>query len=101
MKSNKKHSKKAVTLLTKIETLLDDVLAECAAIEKGAEKNVKELLRSAEGPIAKAKEFLALGAWFGAEHKPAIRKHTRPHPVARRKKHAAPRAKRRTVARAA
>lgn len=101
MKSNKKHTKKAVTLLNKIETLLDDVLTECAALEKTVEKNVKELLRAAEGPIKAAKEFIALGAWYGAEHKPAVRKHARPHPAAKRRTHAASVAKRRTIVRAA
>ncbi|MGA2882783.1 MAG: hypothetical protein ABSG13_27850 [Bryobacteraceae bacterium] len=58
MKS-KKHTKKAVTLLTKIETLLSDVFDECSKIEKSVEKNVGVLLRSAEVSIAAAKDYFA------------------------------------------
>lgn len=57
MKSKKK-STKAVTLLTRMEALLSDVLDECSAIEKSAEKNVRALLLSAEKSIAKAKDFI-------------------------------------------
>jgi hypothetical protein len=56
MKSGKKKMK-AVTLLTRIETMLSDVLDECSAIEKSVEKNARLLLRSAEASIAVAKEF--------------------------------------------
>jgi len=55
----KKKSTKAVTLLTRMESLLSDVLDECSAIEKSAEKNVRELLVAAEESIAKAKDFLS------------------------------------------
>jgi hypothetical protein len=58
MKS-KKHTKKAVTLLTRAETLLSDVLDECSEIEKSVEKNVGVLLRSAEASIAAAKDYFA------------------------------------------
>ena len=57
MKTKKRTTKKAVTLLTRIETLLSDVLDECSAIEKSVEKNVRVLLRSAEASITVAKEF--------------------------------------------
>jgi len=57
MKTKKRTTKKAVTLLTRIEGLLSDVLDECSAIEKGVEKNVRMLLRSAEASITVAREF--------------------------------------------
>jgi hypothetical protein len=57
MKAKKRTTKKAVTLLTRIEGLLSDVLDECSAIEKSVEKNVRMLLRSAEASITVAKEF--------------------------------------------
>ena len=56
MKSKKK-TPKPVTLLTKIETLLADVLNACSEIEKSVEKNVSVLLRSAEASVAAAKEY--------------------------------------------
>ena len=55
----KKKSKKAVTLLTKIETLLSDALDECSAIEKSVEKNVRELLLAAQGAIVSARDFVS------------------------------------------
>lgn len=81
MKS-KQHTKKAVTLLTKIETLLSDVLEECSAIEKSVEKNVGVLLRSAEVSIAAAKDY------FIAPEPPKIRRKiakTSAHALSRRK----------------
>jgi len=55
--NRKKKTPKAVTLLTRIELLLSAVLDECYDIEKGVEKNVRALLRSAEGSIAAAKDY--------------------------------------------
>ncbi len=57
MKTKKKRPPKAVTLLTKVETLLSDVLDECFEIEKSVEKNVRVLLRSAEASVVAAKEY--------------------------------------------
>jgi hypothetical protein len=54
MKSKKKKSKKAVTRLEKIEKLLSDVIYECSDIEKGVEKNVREVLLSAQSSIGSA-----------------------------------------------
>jgi len=59
MKSKNRKPAKAVTLLTKIETLLSDVFDELSAIEKSAEKNVRALLVSAESSITKAKNFIS------------------------------------------
>jgi hypothetical protein len=58
MKS-KKRSKKAVTLLTRIEKSLSDVLDELSVIEKSAEKNIREGLRSAQTSIGSAIDFIS------------------------------------------
>ena len=72
--TSKKHTKKAVTLLTKIETLLSDVFDECSKIEKSVEKSVEKnvgvLLRSAEVSIAAAKDY------FAAPELPKVRRKT-------------------------
>jgi len=57
VKTKKKKAAKAVTLLTKIEALLSDVLDECSAIEKSVERNVKVLIRAAEVSVNAAKKF--------------------------------------------
>lgn len=63
MKAAKKRAKtvkkavRAVTLLTRIEELLADVMKEGASIEKSLEKNVKILLRTAESAISDAKDY--------------------------------------------
>jgi len=65
MKATKKRAKKptrAVTLLTQVEKLLSDVLKEGAALEKGLEKNVKTLLRTAETSVAAARNYFAAPA---------------------------------------
>jgi hypothetical protein len=100
MKSKKKTPTKAVTVLTKIETLLSDVIDQCAGIEKSVEKNVRELLTSAQASIGSAIEF------FGATPPPAARRKTtvkktaarkaKP-PVTARKRAAAPAARKRAV----
>jgi phage baseplate assembly protein W len=48
-----------VTLLTRIETLISDVLDEFSAIEKNVEKNVRELLLTAQGAIVSARDFVS------------------------------------------
>jgi len=58
MKSNKKKPAKAVTLLTRIEALLADVLDQFSVMEKSVEKNARELLLSAEASISQARDFL-------------------------------------------
>jgi hypothetical protein len=57
MKTKKRTTKKAITLLTRVETLLSDALDQCSAIEKSVEKNARVLLRSAEAAVTVAKDF--------------------------------------------
>jgi len=57
MKSKRK-STKPVTLLTKIESLLADVLNELSSIEKSVETNVRKLLLAAEASVSQAKDFM-------------------------------------------
>jgi len=59
MKATKKKPAKAVTLLTKIEDLLSDVLDECSAFERTVERNVKVLIRAAEASVTAAKKYFA------------------------------------------
>jgi hypothetical protein len=47
MTKTKKKTTKAVTLLTRIGTLLSDVIDDCSGIEKSVEKNAKEPGKSA------------------------------------------------------
>jgi hypothetical protein len=94
MKSKKKKSTKAVTLLNQIEALLSDLVAECAVVEKGVEKNVRELLRSAEASVAMAKDFFTPSS--------AVQKTPRSRTrAAGAKNKASVRARKRAVARAA
>jgi hypothetical protein len=58
MKSKKK-SKKAVSLLTRIEKSLSDVLDDLSVIEKSAEKNVRAGLLSAQKSIGSAIDFIS------------------------------------------
>lgn len=100
MKAQKKQSKKAVTLLTKIEKLLADVSAECSALEKSMEKNLGELLHAAEASVVAAKEFITPGPAPTVRHKTAAgRKSARP--LARGAKAPAVRARKRPITRAA
>ena len=96
MKTKQKHSKKAVTLLTRIETLLADVLAECSAIEKTIEKNVRDLLRTAEVSIAQAKDFIAPILVTEVRHRAAAAR--KPRRVAARKTRPVARAPKRRAA---
>jgi hypothetical protein len=52
-------SKKAVTLLTRIESLLSDVLDESSVIEKQVQKNVRAVLLSAQASVASALDFVS------------------------------------------
>jgi hypothetical protein len=54
----KRKSPQPVTLLTKIEGLLADVLRELSSVEESVEKNVRELLVSAAASVAAAKDFI-------------------------------------------
>ena len=82
----KKRTKKAVTLLTKIEKLLSESLRQCSAIEKNVETSVRELLLSAQKSIVSAAEFVKASATFETPKKSA----KKAKPAARAKKHAAP-----------
>src|ERR1019366_1761757 len=75
MTKTKKKTTKAVTLLTRIETLLSDVINECSGFEKSVEKNVKEILVGAQKSIVSAIDF------FSAAPAPAVP----PQAVARKK----------------
>ena len=68
MKSKRK-STKPVTLLTKIESLLADVLAELSSIEKSVEANVRKLLLSAEASVSLAKDFITPAVASAGPHK--------------------------------
>lgn len=102
MKQQKKQTKKAVTLLTKIEKGLAEVLVECSAIEKSVEKNVRELLNTAEVAIAAAKEFITPEPSSAVHHKTA---HTRTRARRAKKtagaKRVSARARKRPITRAA
>jgi division protein CdvB (Snf7/Vps24/ESCRT-III family) len=52
-------SKKAVTLLTRVESLLSDVLDEYSVIEKQVEKNVRAGLLSAKESVKSAMKFIS------------------------------------------
>ncbi|MGO9992554.1 MAG: hypothetical protein ACLPTF_08560 [Steroidobacteraceae bacterium] len=52
-------SKKAITLLTRIETLLSDALNEYSVIEKHVEKNVRAVLLSAQASVVSAIKFIS------------------------------------------
>lgn len=81
----KKSSKKAVTMLTRIDRLLSDVLDECSAIEKNVEKNVRVLLLSAKESIVSAKDFVSASLSSEVRHKASPSK---AKPPARAKKRA-------------
>jgi hypothetical protein len=51
-------SKKAVTLLSRAEALLSDVLDEYSVIEKQVEKNVRAVLLSAQKSVNSAMNFI-------------------------------------------
>jgi len=52
-------SKKTITLLTRIETLLSDALNEYSVIEKHVEKNVRAVLLSAQASVVSAIKFIS------------------------------------------
>jgi division protein CdvB (Snf7/Vps24/ESCRT-III family) len=52
-------SKKAVTLLTRVKSLLSDVLDEYSVIEKQAEKKVRTVLLSAQKSVGSAMDFIS------------------------------------------
>ena len=59
-KATKKKATNAVTLLTRIETLLSDVLDQCVGIEKSVEKNAREVLGSAQKSISSAIDYFSV-----------------------------------------
>jgi len=83
-KTKAKKPAKAITLLTKIEALLCDVLAECSAFEKGVEKNVRGLLRTAEASIEAAKDYFTPAAPPKARPKKVTAKRRAPAPAVKR-----------------
>ena len=95
MKSKKKKSKKAVTRLEKIEKLLSDVIYECSDVEKSVEKNVREVLLSAQKSISSAIDFFSAAA-SPSEVRPktAAKKKAKP-PVKTKKRSTAPAVKKR------
>ena len=95
MKSKKKKSKKAVTRLEKIEKLLSDVIDECSDTEKSVEKNVREVLLSAQASIVSAIDFISALPSSEVRHRAAKRK---AKPSVSAKKHfKAPAAKKRAL----
>jgi division protein CdvB (Snf7/Vps24/ESCRT-III family) len=52
-------SKRAVTLLTRVESLLSDVLDEYSVIEKQVEKNIRAGLLSAQESVISAMNFIS------------------------------------------
>lgn len=84
----KSRSSKPVTLLTRIEGLLSDVLDELSSIERSVQRNVRELLLAAETSVAKAKDFVTPALAAEAPHKTARRprKSARSRRPARRRK---------------
>jgi len=58
----KKRKAATITLLTRIERLLADALVEFSAIEKSVEKNVRDLLVSAEKAVSEAKDYITPSA---------------------------------------
>jgi len=97
-KKKEKKTIKAVTLLTRIEALLADVLDECAAIEKSMEKNVRSLLRAAESSIAAAKDYFIAPEPPKAMRKPVKRVVAKPKVKAKAPAKVKPAAKKRPVA---
>ena len=70
MKSKKK-SKKAVSLLTRIEKSLSEVLDELSVVEKSAEKNVRAGLVAAQKSIGSAIDFISALPPFEVKKKAA------------------------------
>src|ERR1039457_992565 len=94
-------SKKAVTLLTRVETMLSDVLDEYSVIEEHVEKNVREVLQSAQASIVSAIDFISSLPSSEVLQKPAkSRKRGRRHLGAKSKAKRSVRAKKRLTARA-
>jgi hypothetical protein len=65
MKSKRKSARKAagtpITLLTKVEAVLSDVLDQLSSLEHTLEKSVRVLLSAAETSVTKAKGFVTPG----------------------------------------
>jgi hypothetical protein len=91
--------KKAVTLLTRIETLLSDALDEYSVIEKHVEKNVRAVLLSAQASVASAIDFISALPSSGVRQKAAKSRKGRRRPLkAKSKAKSSVRAKKRPAA---
>jgi len=93
-------TKKAVTLLTKIESLLSDVLDEYSVIEKQVEKNVRSVLQSAQASVASALKYVGAMQASGVRTAGRARKGGRRTPHPKRKSARSARAKKRVAGRA-
>jgi hypothetical protein len=96
MKPKKKKSPKAVTLLTRVETLLSDVIDQCSDIEKSVDKNVRELLTSAQKSISSAIDFVVSATPSSEVPQRAAKSKAKPS-VKARKPLTAPAAKKRAL----
>lgn len=95
-------SKKAVTLLTRIDGLLSDVLGQYSVMEKNIEKNVRAALLSAQESIVCAIDFIsALPSSAVRPRAAKSRKRGRRHIRAKSKAKPSVRAKKRFTAPAA
>ncbi len=74
MKSKKRKTPQAVTLLTRIENVLAEVLDDLSVIEKTVEKGVRSLLVSAEASVSQARDLINPAPSPAVRHK-AARKH--------------------------
>jgi hypothetical protein len=73
---SKRKSKQPSTVVKQIEALLSDALDQLSIIEKSVEKNVRELLVTAEASVAKARDFITPALAAAAPRKPVrARKH--------------------------
>jgi len=97
MTSKKKKPTKAVTLLTRIETLLSDVIDECSDIEKSVEKNVRELLTSAQASISSAIDCFSAAAPSSEVRRKTVAKKKAKAPVKAKKRSITPAARKRAV----
>jgi len=95
MKPKKKKPTNAVTLLTRIETLLSDVLKECSSIEQSVEKNVREALLSAQSSVTSAIDYFRAAPSSAAPPR-AAKKKAKPSAIAK-KRVKAPAVKKRAV----
>ena len=89
MKSKKPVSKKPVTTLNKIETLLSEALKECSAVEKSVEKKVREVLGSAQASVISAKDYIVSAIPSSGAGQKGAKSVSKAKPAARAKKRSA------------